>query len=87
MVYFAIYFLFYRGFRKRSLQEDLEGGTKIHYKNFAKGALFLVLFGYTSSTLSWHWIMSIDAHWFLYIIWLVCILRNVVDSYGCSDGC
>ncbi|MCG8575671.1 MAG: quinol:cytochrome C oxidoreductase [Flavobacteriales bacterium] len=64
IIYFATYFLFYRGFRKRSLQEDIEGGTKIHMKNYAKGALFLVLFGYFSSTSSWHWIMSIDAHWF-----------------------
>ncbi len=64
VAYFAIYLMFYNGFRKRSLQEDLEGGTKIHFKNFAKAAFFLVLFGYTSSTLTWHWIMSIDAHWF-----------------------
>lgn len=64
MIYFSVYFLFYRGFRKRSLQEDIEGGTAIHMKNFAKGALFLVLFGYMSSTSSWHWLMSIDAHWF-----------------------
>ena len=61
IIYFATYFLFYRGFRKRSLAEDLEGGTKIHFKNFSKAALFLVLFGYFSSTSSWHWIMSIDA--------------------------
>ncbi len=64
IVYIAIYTLFYLGFRKRSLREDIEGGTKIHFKNFAKAALFLVLFGYSSSTLSWHWLMSIDAHWF-----------------------
>jgi hypothetical protein len=64
IAYFAIYIMFYLGFRKRSLQEDIEGGTKLHYKNFAKAALFLVLFGYTSSTLTWHWTMSIDAHWF-----------------------
>lgn len=64
LVCFAVFILFARGFRKRSLQEDLEGGTKIHYKNFAKGALFLVLFGYLSSVMSWEWIMSIDTHWF-----------------------
>ena len=63
-IYFATYFLFYRGFRKRSLQEDREGGTKIHMKNYGKGALFLVLFGYFSSTSSWHWLMSVDPHWF-----------------------
>lgn len=64
ILYFAVYFLFYTGFRKRSLQEDIEGGTKLHYKNYVKAALFLVLFGYFSSTSSWHWLMSIDAHWF-----------------------
>lgn len=64
IIYFGVFLLFARGFRKRSLQEDLEGGTKIHMKNFAKGALFLVLFGYLSSVMSWHWIMSIDTHWF-----------------------
>ena len=64
ILYMTVYYLFYKGFRKRSLQEDIEGGTKIHFKNFAKGALFLVLFGYFSSTSSWHWIMSIDTHWF-----------------------
>jgi len=64
LVAFAVFILFARGFRKRSLQEDLEGGTKIHFKNFAKGALFLVLFGYLSSAVSWEWIMSIDTHWF-----------------------
>ncbi|MEN9001663.1 MAG: quinol:cytochrome C oxidoreductase [Flavobacteriales bacterium] len=63
-IYFAVFLLFARGFRKRSLQEDIEGGTKIHMRNFAKGALFLVLFGYLSSVMSWHWIMSIDTHWF-----------------------
>lgn len=64
VVFFAVFLLFARGFRKRSLQEDLEGGTKIHYKNFAKGAFFLVLFGYLSSVMSWMWVMSIDTHWF-----------------------
>ena len=64
IIYMATYFLFYKGFRKRSLQEDIEGGTAIHMKNFSKGALFLVLFGYFSSTSSWHWIMSVDPHWF-----------------------
>lgn len=63
-IYFAIYALFYRGFRKRSIQEDTEAGTKLHFKNFGKAALFLVLFGYSSSTASWHWLMSLDPHWF-----------------------
>ncbi len=64
IVYFSVFILFARGFRKRSLQEDIEGGTAIHMKNFAKGALFLVLLGYLYSAMSWQWIMSIDTHWF-----------------------
>lgn len=55
---------FSRYYRKQSLLEDQEGGTKIHFKNFAKSALFLVIFGYGSSVISWQLIMSIDTHWF-----------------------
>lgn len=55
---FALYF------RKKSLQEDIEGGVKIHKKNIAMSAIFLVIFGYGSSVIAWDWIMSIDAHWF-----------------------
>lgn len=64
LVYFTVFLLFARAFRKRSLMEDQQGGTGIHFKNYVKGALFLVLFGYFSSTLSWDWLMSIDTHWF-----------------------
>lgn len=63
-VYFGVFIFFAWWFRKRSLREDKEGGTKIHMGNYAKGAIFLVLFGYLSSVMSWHWIMSIDTHWF-----------------------
>lgn len=57
-----IYFTFY--VRKKSLQEDQEGGTTIHKKNIAMSAVFLVFFGYGSSVLAWQLIMSIDTHWF-----------------------
>lgn len=63
-VYIGIYLIFWRGFRKRSLEEDRLGGTDIHFKNYKKGALFLVFFAVFSSTSSWDWIMSIDVHWF-----------------------
>lgn len=62
--YMLVYFLFWRGFRMRSLREDREGGTDIHLTNYKKGALFLVFFAVFSSTSSWDWIMSIDVHWF-----------------------
>lgn len=65
LLFFLGAFVYYTGyFRKMSLLEDQEGGTRIHFKNFAKSALFLVIFGYGSSVVAWQLIMSIDAHWF-----------------------
>lgn len=64
VAYLGIYFIFWRGFKKRSIEEDRIGGTEIHFKNYQKGALFLVFFAVFSSTSSWDWIMSIDVHWF-----------------------
>ncbi len=64
IVYLAVYFLFLRGFRNRSLEEDRVGGTEIHFKNYRKGATFLVFFAVFSSTSAWDWLMSIDVHWF-----------------------
>lgn len=64
VAYLAVYYIFWRGFRKRSLEEDRVGGTAIHFTNYKKGALFLVFFAVFSSTSSWDWLMSIDVHWF-----------------------
>lgn len=65
LLFFMASFLFFVNYyRKQSLKEDEEGGTRIHFKNFAKSALFLVIFGYGSSVITWQIIMSIDAHWF-----------------------
>jgi len=64
VAYLIIWSMFQRGFRKRSLEEDLVGGTALHYKNMGKGALFLVFFAFTSSTSAWDWLMSLDVHWF-----------------------
>lgn len=64
LVYLGVWCYFANLFRKRSLLEDAEGGTKIHFKNMTYAAIFLVFFAFTSSTASWDWIMSIDTHWF-----------------------
>lgn len=64
LVYVATFMIFAMAFRKRSLMEDKEGGTSIHFKNYKKGALFLVFFAVFSSTLSWDWLMSLEPHWF-----------------------
>lgn len=63
-VYFTTYFLFLKGFKKRSLLEDQVGGTELHFTNYKRGALFLVFFAVFSSTSAWDWLMSIDVHWF-----------------------
>lgn len=64
IIYFATYYIFLRGFQKRSIEEDEKGGTAIHFKNYKKGAMFLVFFAVFSSTSAWDWLMSIDVHWF-----------------------
>jgi hypothetical protein len=50
--------------RKLSLQEDEIGGNTNYFKGVKFSAIFLVLFGVTSSTSAWDVIMSIDVHWF-----------------------
>ena len=54
-VYLLVYFLYWRGFKNRSLQEDEVGGTDIHFKNYKKAAVFLVFFAVFSSTSAWDW--------------------------------
>jgi hypothetical protein len=62
--YFIVYFIYWRGFKKRSLEEDKVGGTEIHFLNYRKSAVFLVFFAVFSSSSAWDWLMSIDVHWF-----------------------
>ena len=64
ILYLVVWNMFQRGFIKRSLEQDLHGGTAIHYKQMGKAATFLVFFAVTSSTSSWDWMMSLDVHWF-----------------------
>jgi len=64
LAYFVVYFLYWRGFKKRSLEEDRVGGTEIHFLNYRKSAVFLVFFAVFSSSSAWDWLMSIDVHWF-----------------------
>lgn len=64
IVYFVVFILFARWFRKQSLQQDERLDVDLHKKMYRRGALFLVFFAVFSSTLSWDWLMSIDTHWF-----------------------
>jgi hypothetical protein len=64
ILYLVVWILFQRGFIKRSLEQDLQGGTKLHFKQMGKAAAFMVFFAYTSSSSAWDWMMSLDIHWF-----------------------
>ncbi len=62
------YFLIWAGFtywlRKESLAEDLTGGIGHYDKSVKIGTVYIILFGITSSTSAWDFLMSVDAHWF-----------------------
>lgn len=62
--YMAIWIGFSYYLRKLSRQEDIIGGVGNHRKSMIFSSIFLVLFGVTSSTSAWDWLMSIDVHWF-----------------------
>lgn len=64
VLYFGIWYGLWRVVRKLSLEEDQIGGTDNYYKIIRYGTIFLVLFGITSSTSAWDFVMSIDTHWF-----------------------
>jgi hypothetical protein len=64
IVYFVLWILFGLWLRKNSINEDLYGGTKYYHKSTVLGAAFLVIFGISSSTSAWDWVLSIDTHWF-----------------------
>ena len=62
--YFVLWFLVFLAMRKQSLLEDLNGGTEHYNKSIVLGAIFLLIFGVTSSTSAWDWVMYLDPHWF-----------------------
>ncbi len=64
LLYMAIWLGFSYYLRKLSRQEDVIGGIGNHKKSMIFSSIFLVLFGVTSSTSAWDWLMSIDVHWF-----------------------
>ncbi len=72
VLYFALWYTFFRWMRKEILQEDLTGSTQHWFKLIKISAGFIVIFAVTSSTSAWDWILSIDTHWFSTMIgWYV----------------
>ena len=65
---FVVYGLLWIGIarilRKYSLMEDKLGGIKPHKRSKKWSSIFLVVFGVTSSTFAWDFLMSIDFHWY-----------------------
>nr|WP_317175539.1 quinol:cytochrome C oxidoreductase [Pontibacter beigongshangensis] len=64
VVYFGLWILFFNWLRRNSVAEDLQGGTSYYHKSIRISAMFLVVFGVTSSMSAWDWVLSIDTHWF-----------------------
>jgi hypothetical protein len=64
IIYFGSWIFFAWWLRKQSLEEDINGGLTYYHKSIRISAMFLVVFGVTSSMSAWDWVLSIDAHWF-----------------------
>lgn len=64
VIFFTVWYLFFRKLRTLALQEDLESGSAKWYQMRKVSAIFLVFFAVSSSIAAWDWIMSIDTHWF-----------------------
>lgn len=78
IAYFALWIGFWWVLRKKSLQEDIEGGLKHYDSSIIWSAAFLVVFGITSSTSAWDWVLSVDTHffstmfgWYVFASWFV----------------
>ena len=72
VIYFALWYLFFRWIKKEMLAEDLDGSTQHWRKLIGISAGFIVVFAVSSSMSAWDWILSIDTHWFSTMIgWYV----------------
>ena len=92
-LFFGVWIYIQQKLLKNSLEEDMVGGTQLHFKNRILSAVFLVFFGFTSSVAAWDWMMSLDVHWFStmfgwYIfsgIWLSAIITILMTVLFLKD--
>ncbi len=63
-VYFITWTLLSYFLRKASVKMDTTPDIKYFKRQRILGGVFVVFFAISSSTSSWDWLMSIDAHWF-----------------------
>lgn len=64
VIFFSLWYMFFTWIKKEMLAEDIDGSTQHWYTSRKLSAIFLVIFGVTSSIAAWDWVMSIDVHWF-----------------------
>lgn len=64
VVFFGMWYMFFLWIKKEMLAEDIDGKIEHWYASRKLSAIFLVIFGYSSSIAAWDWVMSIDTHWF-----------------------
>ena len=86
VVYFALWILVWSILRRNSLNEDLAaaGDLKNYNNSVVWSGFFLVVFGISSSTSAWDWVMSIDPHfystmfgWYVFASWFVSGLATI----------
>jgi hypothetical protein len=64
VLFFGLWYFIWRVIRGYSLQEDQEGGLTFHNKSINISAVFLIIFGVSTSMVAWDWTMSINPHWY-----------------------
>ncbi len=64
IVFFGLWWLFLVWIRREMLAEDIDGSSEHWYTARKLSAIFLIIFGVSSSVAAWDWMMSIDTHWF-----------------------
>ncbi len=63
-VYFGGWIFLGSRLRKLSVKSDSNPDLKYFRRSIYYGSAYIAFFAITSSTASWDWIMSIDAHWY-----------------------
>ncbi len=82
IIWIGLFFLI----RRASLAEDRDGGMVWYKRSKVYSAIYMVLFGITSSTMAWDFLMSIDSHWFSTLygwynaasLWIACLAATTL---------
>ena len=64
LLFFGLWYFFFKKISQLAYQEDEIGGVEIWKKIRSWSAIFLVFFAVSSSMAAWDYVMSIDTHWF-----------------------